>query len=802
MPRSLRLLWRSKRFVTLAVLALGIAIALDTTMYSVMETLVNPPSAIGDPEHLYSYAYYGEGIERVPQQERNRDVASLPFVTGAAGSRSDFLNSHFAERGRNSRDVRIENVTPTFFSVLQVEPLYGRLLGPSDVDAAGSPVVISDRLWEALFPGEEWCGNESVDLDGEPHTVVGVVANLGNAGVWLPFPGNALADAAITELRVRPDVSAREVAGTFAALGRNWAARYGLEANKVALRVESSAPQPFRYRRFHVALIGAVIALMLVACVNLANLQLARGVARARELATRTAVGASRRNLIAQLVAESSWIALGGLVVGVLLTFWAMYIVRATLPPSLEDYIMRPRVSWGLFAFAALAALVCLVGIGLFPAIRLSRVDPAEVLKSGAGTGVTRRSGRQYGALVVVQVALALPLVAASALLMRTAWRAISVDVAGYHNLVVGFALFNQGLRPDAARVTASDMIAQMRNVPGVADAAYEAQSAPLRRIIAIDDPGGAPSELKVGLWHFSVASSSALRTMGLRIHSGRDFSEGEFAQPVAILDQRSAAFLFHGADPVGRLIKFGPLASEAPWIRIIGVAEGERAWRGYFGSLIQDEMKHATPALENVWVLDTPKSSPTPHPWETSWYRVYVRGKPEVNIGRLPVLLRQHLSTSQSAIRFVRLSTWDDATGLTAYRQRITFVASLFSVFAFLGLAVALMGVFAVVSQAVAQREREFAVRKALGASDGNIREHVFGYGRVPCLLGVALGLVFAAKSVNLLFAFLASEDDVYSAGTFGLVALGFLGAALVACWFPARRAVKLEPVVALRHE
>src|SRR5436190_350276 len=515
MPRSLRLLWRSKRFVALAVSALGIAIALNTTIYSVMEALVHPASAMHNREHLYRYAFYGEQTQRVTQQERNRDVAAMPFVIGAAGSQLNF-ETHIAEHGRNFREVMLEDVTPTFFNVAQVQPMHGRLLGQSDLDAAGSPVVVSDRVWEALFPDSGWVNGASISVDGEPHAVVGVVADMGRVGVWRLFPSDALLEAPITTVRVRPGISKREVEGGFAALGRAWAERHGMDPSKTALRVSPATGEPFQYRHFHLALIGAVIALMLVACVNLANLQLARGVSRARELATRSAIGATRRDLVLQLVEETSWIALGGLLLGILLTFWAMHVVGATLPLSLEEYLVRPRVSWRLFVFAALAAVVCLAGIGLLPALRLSRVDVGEVLKSGAGTGASKRAGRQYGALVVVQVGLALPLVVAGALLMRTAVLTLAVDTSRYHNMVTGMVSARRARSTDEARALATRMVAEMRAAPGVADAAYEGNDEPVRRMISLDDPGGAAREIPTGLWHYTIASPSLLRTWGV----------------------------------------------------------------------------------------------------------------------------------------------------------------------------------------------------------------------------------------------------------------------------------------------
>jgi putative ABC transport system permease protein len=292
------------------------------------------------------------------------------------------------------------------------------------------------------------------------------------------------------------------------------------------------------------------------------------------------------------------------------------------------------------------------------------------------------------------------------------------------------------------------------------------------------------------------VGSPSMLRTFGMKVLRGRDFSEGEFAEPSAIVDTRTARFLFPGADPIGRMIKMGPLSSRAPWLRIVGLTQEQAIWR----SMVRNEADRALPGMGAVYVLDTDALAFETRPFEMSWLYIQVRGTGDAQ--RLPLLVQRQLAPMRSEVRLFNIGRYVDRLGLTRDRARNSFVASLFAVFAVLGLAVALMGVYAVVAQAVAQREREFAVRKALGAGDRDIRRHVFAYGRVPCLLGIALGLLVTWKSVGLLYAFLSSESDVYASGTFGLVSLGFLAMSLLATYVPARRAVRLEPVIALRHE
>lgn len=802
MPPSLRLLSRQKRFALLAITALGVAIAINTTMYSVLDALVRPQMRVPDAEHLYSVAYYGDYSPRIPQDVRNREIAALPIVMGVAASRMSMV-SRVAEQGAQMRDVYVNEVSDNFFAVMQVQPSVGRLLSAADAGAA-TRVVVSDAVWRDLFPKRKWFDGATILIDGEPRIVAGTIDAATifpgtRSDVWQLFSADVRPGIAGSIVRIRPNVGEKETLAMFALLARRWAARVGLRWDETAFRVQSFATHPFEYQRFHVALIGAIASLLLLACVNLANLQLARGVSRARELATRSAIGASRRDIVAQLVSESAWIAAGGLALGVVLTLWGVYLVRATVPQTLQEYIGRPYVSWRLFAFAAVAALACLGLVGLFPALRLSRVDLGEVLKSGAGTGTSTRTRRQYAALVTVQVALALPLLVAAALLMRTAVETLTIDTGRYKDLAVGWITV-PGSPTDslAARHGAQRLLRELEADSAITGAAYEGGGRPKDRMIAVDDPSGVPREIGTGVWNYSVVPPSFARVLQLRILKGRDFDDGEFAEPAAILDERTARYLFPGSNPIGRLIKLGTVSSHAPWVRVIGVSENFRDW---FGLRTSFEVERFTSGMGRVLVLDAGVVGRLATV-QDAWFQLYVRGKHGAEAGRLPLLVHRRLASMRPKVGLLRIAMFEDERGITRDRQRNGFIASLFGTFAVLALCVAIMGVYAVVAHSVSQREREFAVRKALGAADKDIRLHVLTYGRIPCLLGVAVGLVITARTVALLMAFLRSESDVNDSVLFGAVSLALFLATLAASYVPAQRAVRLEPATALRHD
>ena len=554
--------------------------------------------------------------------------------------------------------------------------------------------------------------------------------------------------------------------------------------------------EPFRFKRFHLALIAAVLAVLLVACFNLANLQLARGITRSRELATRAAIGASRSDIIAQLVLESAWLAGVGLLFGLILTVWGMKLVAASVPPSLSEFIVRPQTSWRLFAFAAIATIACLGFIGLVPAIKVSRVDINELLKSGSGTGVSRKSRRQYGALVVVQIGLALALLVGATLLLRTAADLYRLDFSQNFERIVQAWVTVRARGPGDRRTMAdvsAELVARVRAIKTVADAATMVQVAPKKHFIALDDPGGTPVEIGVGTFRYRIVSSSYFRTFQHKILKGRDFQEGEFAEPLVIVDDLTARYLWPGADPVGRLIKLGDVRSNAPWLRVIGVAEYKNSWDVF--SRANPEERNA-PRLGGIYVLNGADSTAV----GTGSLQLSVLGT--TNLQRLTVLLQNALNDPARGLRSNYVRRLREMLMIDTMREKQNFIAALFVTFALLALAVAALGVYAIVSHTVSQRTREFGVRMALGAGEREIRRSVLQEGNVLALGGIALGLILASRAVVLLQAFLRSDEDRYDSWLYGVVALVLFAVTLVASYIPARRAMRINPVEALRND
>jgi putative ABC transport system permease protein len=817
---SFRTLRRHKPFSALAIVSLGVAIALNTTMYSVLDTLIDPTIAMREPDRLWLVDYFGDYRRLIPAQERNAALREgVTFHEGLTGAMplSPF-GPLLVERGSRLRDAHVLSVAPNYFTVLGVRPSAGRLLTQSDMAVDARPVVLSERMWKQLFPERDSFEPSTILLDGGSRVVVGLLpyeADFPGAytDVWqLPLPSE-LDRIALNIARLKPDVSPAQAAAELSSIALRFRQRTGEDAAS-GYRVLSATKTPFRPSGFHYALISSVVAVLLIACANLANLQLARGVARARELATRAAVGATRRDIAIQLLMESAWLALFGLIVGAILTAWGIRIVDASVPPVISEYVTHPQISWRVLLFAVGATMFSLVLVGLLPAVRVSRVDVGEVLKSGAGTGVTRSARRQYGILVVAEVGLALSLISSAALLMRAALVVHSFRIShDKHGLVFSFVRVEQdSARPvESRRVWSDRIIRHAMGIDSVVSAATRADAMPRTHAVSAYDDAGAAVDHRAPMWSYDIVSPDYLRTMKLPIVKGRDFAPGEFAEPQVIIDEAAAAVLWQDADPVGRQLKLDSAHTASPWLRVVGVVGRARA--DWFGGDFDDNrsLREAIASrrrdgffVGKVYVLNAADAAPMRPAAGRGRGRlielaVRARGEPR----HLAIALRSAIPQLGPTVTLAGYPwTWEQRTGIDRLRAKHDFIASLFTIFAALAIALAALGVYAVISHSVAQRTREFGVRMAIGASARDIRDHVRREGNILTLSGIAIGLLITAYTASLVRAFVFSDYDRYDSRIFGAAALFLFGIAWLASYLPARRAMRINPVEALHSD
>jgi putative ABC transport system permease protein len=806
LPPAVRALLRQKRFAALAIVSLGVAIALNTTMYSVTDAILFPRVSMRSPENLYRMPFYGDYKGRVSNEQKIEAMRGLSFFEDIALKVPNFRADNIAERGALLQNVRVLNVSSNYFKLLGTHPLHGRLISEIDVNAGTPAVVVSERLWRQFFPERTAFDTGTFTLDGAPRLVVGVLDYASDfpgertdvwqlpAGSVLPWQHRAITVFHVVRLKdgLKPEDAMRELNALSARIA-NMAGEGPREARFDFVR---AVGQPMRIANFFLAVVGAVLFVLLVACFNLANLQLARGLSRTRELATRAAVGATRGNLIAQLMQEAAWLTVAGLVLGVLLTFWGIQFIASSVPPSLGEFLIKPQVSWRLFAFAAASGALALGIVGLAPAIRVSRVDVSELIKSGNGTGATRASYWQVGGLVAIQVGLALVLMVGATALIKAAAGLYRLDInPALENVVtsrVGVLLNSTTARLTMGEVS-NRVLDRARLVTGVVEAATARMVQPDHQVISIADAGRLAREVKTGNFSYSIVSPSYLRTYGTRILKGRDFRDAERSASV-IVDERTARFLWPGADPIGQQIKFGSDSRhDQGWLTVVGVSQYMNTWRNFTRASQEERLAPTLGAILVVNGMDTVRVG------KASSLELHLRGS--TNMERLPLQVRQTVSDRPNGLVVWYAERLFSSLQLDLVRKRQDFVAAMFTTFALIALGLSALGVYAVVSHAVTTRTREFGVRLALGATAKHIRQSVLYYGNVMALSGIVIGLVLAAMSLGWLSGVML-EDDRWNNRLFAIAAVVLFGATLLASYLPARRAMKIDPVEALRHE
>ena len=710
-------------------------------------------------------------------------------------TRSELVfSTQLIEHGQTFYQGNVAGVGPNYFDVLGVRPLLGRTFIPSDETADIKPVVASERLVKQLFPNGESPIGARISINLGARIIVGVISD----AAALPNEGSSLWEVSpfvergmyIRLMRLRDGASPADAERELAVISARIAGEAGEDPKANAFRFHQAADPEFQVRGFHYALVLAVFAVLLVACANVANIQLARGIGRRRELALRSALGATRQRIVRHLLGESLILGAVGLALGLVLTYWGSRALAATIPPTVGQFVIEPQFSWRVLVFALGATLFCVFVVGVAPAITVSRTNPNELLKSGAGTGATKRNRRLYAILVGAEIALALVLTSGATVLVRT-WMLVNSMHYGFDPRPLAISYVNRRLEP-GTKVKYSDILQstaiRVAALKGVSDAATSMSMGVENDTISIEDAGRV-REFPQPFYSAEVVSPTYLRTMGLPITKGRDFLDGERDHAVAIIDAHTAKVLFPNANPVGALIKLGDKRSNRPYVRVVGVV-GElkdASWNAL------SNMKR----LGRIYYLPGPTDEFTA-PKTLVGVELIARSKE--NPEKLPLVLRREFAT-WSDVRIAQVTSMDDYLGLTRARDSERFVASLFSLFAALGVGLAAFGVYGVVAHSVAERRRELGVRVALGATGRDILHAVLRESAVVALAGAALGLLMTKYGVRLLGS-MVREDDFFNAPLFAAVALLLVTISAMSAFIPALRATRIDPTESLRNE
>ncbi|HEU4643106.1 MAG TPA: ABC transporter permease [Gemmatimonadaceae bacterium] len=785
---ALRSLCRAPAFSSLAVATLALALALGTTTFAMLDSLAHPYLPFRDPERLFQVYPNGDGARRdATLFEKYAVLRDDPEFHGRVAGFS------FAFAGLRVRDaVREElvaQVTPNFFEITGVSPALGRGLTARDAEEGGT-ALISHELWRRIGAGRTSLQNVTVTIDERTYTVVGVMPQgmrePWRTQVWLPMAASAERTGTdlkfiLPLLRLPPGATPQTIEPRLSVLAARLAHEHGEGRWPFRYVLRRAGPGPETINRFHAALAGAAMVVLLIACANLAHLMLARGLARRRELALRVALGASRWALVRQLLSESALISFAGGITGLIAASWSVSLVATRIPADLlHTGAMPPTLSWRDFLFCLLATMVTILLAGLWPALRASDAPPDAPLKDGSGT-TTGRHSRRYSALVIGQVALSLSLLMATGLLIRAAQRVSGFDFGfDTRHLLGAMTMFPRGSSLDSASVSAAyrRLLDGARSDPAVRSVATMHAAVPDGSSVISESRGGGSQRLY--LRAYRVVSPAFLRTIGVRLLRGRDFVAGDaLAGGAAIVDVDAASRLWPHEDPVGRMLKLGDEQSPAPWVRVVGIAH--RA---------------------NMRFSEDPDLEPEPEVYvvrpgmDAAPFRL-IAARSASNDGATALALWNAIHAAAPTIASARISSWLQSFDDEVRAHR--FAAGLFALYGAFALTLCAVGLYGVLSYAVRQRMRELGVRAALGARSPDLVRLVLRDALVMVLSGTAVGAILAMWSARLLGAWLygVAPTDAVSLVSAEVV---LFGVALGACVAPARHAMRADPMDVLR--
>jgi predicted permease len=799
---AVRTLRRAPGFTAVAVLTLALGIGLNTAIFSVVNGVMLRPLPYRDPGTLVRL--HDVNPEKAPEggpfsQPDVEDLrAGVRGFQGLAAYRYVPGQSGMNLTGDQGEPLRVQAafVSPEFFPLLGVSAARGRTLRPDEgVAGADRSVVLSDAFWRSRFNGDPGVVGRTVTLDGNPFTVVGVMPArfafpAAQAQVWVPL--SVVGEQSIPRVRgnrflevvgrLQPGTApASALASVNAVLAQLAQDHADTNEGWTRARVESlrdSVVGPVKPALL--VLMGTVVLVLLVACVNLANLLLARATAREREFAVRTALGASRGRVVRQLLTESVLLALLGGVLGVVLAYFG---VRALLALS-AGTIPRPeevRLDARAVGFALLLSLLTSALFGLVPAVRAARAVTAETLRDGGRGGTERHGGRVRGALVLGQTALAMVLLVGAGLLINSFWRLVTVD-PGFrpdHVLVAGFTIpLDRYDTPPKMAAYRNEVLRRVGELPGVT-AVGAAKTQPLRgggepADYEIDGRSGPGAVLHAASGAFMV-SPGYFRALGIPLVRGRTFEEAddrEDAPRVMVINQAAARRYFPGQDPLGQTVR----SAAAPFT-VVGVV----------GDVRNDGLSASPePAVYLPFSL-APRLAT----------QIFVRTTGDPAAAATAVREAIHAADPLQPIAEIR--PLRSAMAETVAQPR--FFTILLALFGGLAVLLAALGLYGVVAYSVTRRTNEIGIRMALGAQARDVIAMVVRRALVPTALGIAVG-VAGAWMLSRLMASMLFQVRPADPATFA-AAVVLLGAvAALASWLPARRVVRIEPSSALRAD
>lgn len=797
-----RMLRKNPGFTAVAILTLALGIGANTAVFSVVDTVVLKPLPYKDSPRLVNvlvrvamFSNMTLGTSWIGFQDIRKEVSAFEQVAAYRTS-----NANLTQQGDPAR-ISVGQVSDGFFDELGVTPQLGRLILASDLTPGQENVaILSDALWRTRFGADPGVIGRSITLDKKEYTIVGVASKTATVpskiDVWSPLdvsPEERLnpLDFDITILaKLRKGETIAHAAAQLNTIGArirnsNDILKQGYDIFPITLlnrRVQG-------VRSAYLMLFGAASFVLLIACANLASLLLSRGWGRQREMAVRAALGASKSRIIRQGLVESCLLALLGGIGGAFLAVGGVNLFHATAPaetPRLDEVSVDPR----LFLFALTSAVFAGIIFGLAPALRASRLDPQAALRDGASGGIAGTgSSRQLklgGLLVVMEIAMAFVLLIGSLLATRSLMNELHQETGLRTDHLLTMDLPQTDSRPEllaAQNEKMQQLVSRIHGVPGVEEVALTDHSilgggmSMTAGLVAEGEPPTASPMSRVTYQRY--ASPEFFTVMGMRLIRGRLFNERDIAgsTKIAVVNVSMALQFWGSTDVVGKRIGFGGPKGQTKWIEVAGVVADVREVSPtlvpqplYYLPIFQNPMKNYELVVRTSGNPDALGGAVSRAVWD------FAKDQPITNVSTVEHTIA--VQTGDSRLQAVLLN-----------------------VFAGIGLALALLGVYGVVAYSVARRTREIGIRVALGARRGQVLRMVIRQGFVLAVIGVAIGVGAGLGLSRVMAGQLYGVEPTDPATYIGGGTLVIIVACL-ACYVPARRAMRVDPMVALRHE
>ena len=802
---GLRVLAKNPGFTAIAVLTLALGIGANTALFSVVNGVLLNPLPFPSPDELVavytkSPTFQESSISYPNFLDWQKDSHS--FASLCAFRSDDFNMTGAGEPDR----VHTHMISAEFFTALGMQPLLGRAFGPEEDKAGAGPVaILSDGLWNRKFGSAQDVLGKNITLNGKAYTIIGVapghITGLSNTDIFVPigqwndptFRDRRISMGMNSIGRLKAGVNLDQARAEMSRIAENLAMAYP-EANKgsgVSL-IPLKTDVVGNVKGILLVLLGAVSFVLLIACANVANLLLARSTGRAREFAIRAALGANPARVIRQLLTESILLGIAGGCIGLVLAKLGVRVLVAALAGSLprsEGIALDGHVLFYTLGISVLTGIV----FGLIPALKTLRPDTHETLKEG-GRGSSGARHRTQSVFIVVEMAMAVVLLIGAGLMIRTVSALGNINPGFDPHNVLTFSISstsNAALTPDQLRTMYRETLRQLESIQGVETVSLTGGSLPMTGDSEIPfwlegQPKPAnDNDMPFAL--FYLVNSGYHQAMRIPVERGRTFTgqDNEHGPAVALIDASFARKYFPNQDPIGKHLNLGLFDTQTEIVGVVGHVE-------HWGLGSREHQNLQAQLYLPVWQVP-----------DRFWPLLanggqYVARTASTTLD-IPSAIRQGAEKVTSSAVLYDVRPMEEIVARSISTQRMTMF--LLGIFSALALVLSAVGIYGVISYLTGQRTHEIGVRVALGASDGDVLRMVLGQGLEITLTGVAIGLAAAfglTRLITTLIYGVRTTDPI----TFLSVAILLSGVALFACYLPARRAMRVDPIVALRYE